>query len=54
MEQQRITGKFDAVNLSREISREAFKSMPKERRIGDKRRKQPRHKPDWRKNTWTE
>jgi hypothetical protein len=46
--QTRISGKLDAVNLCREISREQFKSMPKQKRIGDKRRKQPRYKQDWR------
>lgn len=48
MQSQRISGKLDAVNLMREQSRETFKSMPKQQRIGDKRRKQPRYKQDWR------
>ena len=47
---QKIVAKFDVVNVVREMSREQFRAMPKQQRINDKRRKQPRYKQDWRRN----
>lgn len=39
---------FSKVTAIHEMSREAFKNMPKARRIEDKRRKPPKHrKQDW-------
>jgi hypothetical protein len=43
MTKETISGKLDAVKLVKEISREKFQSLPKERLIGDKRRKEPRY-----------
>lgn len=48
MDKNTISGKIDAPKLVREMSREAFVNMPKAKLIGDKRRKAPRHRVDYR------
>ena len=44
MKPQTMIVAIDASKLHREMSRDKFKSMPKPRRIEDKRRKPPKHR----------
>ncbi len=47
MTKQTMTGKIDVTQVMRENSREAFKTMPRPKRIGDKRHKPNRY--GWRR-----
>ena len=47
MDKQTITGKIDVATLMRENSREVFKTMPRPKRLNDKRRKPNRY--GWRR-----
>jgi hypothetical protein len=46
---QKAQKPFSAVTAVKEMSRERFKDMPKEKRIGNKKLKAPRYKTDYSK-----
>jgi hypothetical protein len=44
---EKITGRIDAAKIVREMSRDAFKRMPRPSRVNDKRNKPARYKIKW-------